>query len=170
MQEHIHIAKKSRIISQSFFIWLFVATQIGLNIFAISEGLTHNRILAMIYINILLGLLNVPAIFLFGKYYRHSFGKKFIITYDSLKFINEKTGEKIEIKNSDIEKIYLIESPKMSKLPWLFHEYFALIDNKKNKIIVTSYFMDISDFWLDTLTRKVNSDNLIRLEKTYPII
>ena len=170
MQEHIHAAKRSRIIGQSFFIWLFVAFQIGLNIFAISMGLTSGRISAMILINALLSMITAPAVFLFLKYYKHSIGKKFVITYNSLKFIDEKKGEVTEIKNSDIEKIYLVVNPKMSRLPWLFHEYFAFIDNKQNKIIVTSYFMDISEFWLDSLTRKVSSDKLIREEKRYPII
>ena len=157
-------------IRQSFFIWLFVGLQIGLNIFAISKGLTSNRISAMVFINILLGMLSVPAIFLFLKYYKHSVGKKFVITYDSLKFIDEKTGKRIEIKNSEIERINLVVNPKMSRLPWSFHEYFEFIDNKQNKITVTSYFMDLSDLWLDSLTRRVSSDKLIREEKTYPII
>jgi len=97
-------------------------------------------------------------------------GKKFIVTYNSLRFVDEKTGSITELNSCDIEKIYLVQNKRMSKLPWVFHEYFSFIDNKKNKIVVTSYFMDISDFWLDTLTRKVNSNNLIREEKTYPII
>ena len=170
MQEHIHIAKRSRIISQSFFIWLFVVSQIGLNIYGITKDLTSNRFLAMIFVNVLFCLLTVPGVFLFFRYYKHSIAKKFVITYDSLKFIDDKTGKIIEIKNSDIEIITLVENQKLSRLPWLFHEYFSLIDNKQNEIIVTSYFMDISDFWLDSLTRSVSSDNLIRKEKSYPII
>src|SRR5688572_21362562 len=108
MQEHIHLAKRSRIISQSFFIWLFVGLQIGLNIFAVSKGLTSNRISAIVFINVLLGILSVPAFFLFIKYYKHSVGKKFVITYESLKFINEKTGQITEIKNSEIERVNLV--------------------------------------------------------------
>lgn len=104
------------------------------------------------------------------KYYKHSVGKKFIITFDSLKFIDENTGETNEIKSSEIKRINLVVNRKMSKLPWLFHEYFSFIDDKQNKIIITSYIMNITDFWIDSLTRKVSSDKLVKEEKTYPIM
>lgn len=170
MQEHNYTAKKSRIIKQSFFIWLFVAIHILTNIITAPTLIQKNQTWAILFINGLLNLITIPSILLFIKYYRYSVGKKFIVTYNSLKFIDEKTGETTELNNNDIEKIYLIENKPMSKLPWLFHGYFVFIDNKKNKIIVTSYFMDISDFWLDTLTRKVSRDILIREERAYPIM
>ena len=169
MQEHIHVAKKSRIINQSLFIWVSVIVQIGFNIFTFSMDLTSDRIAALIFCNIILSLLSIPAIILFLKYYKHSIGKKFVITYNSLKFIDEKTGEITELKNADIERINLVANRTASKLPWSSHEYFEFIDSKQNKIIVTSYFMDISDFWLDSLTRRVSTDNLIHEEKIYPI-
>ena len=170
MQEHIYIAKRSRIIKQSFFIWLFVALHIAANIIIIPTLLKKDQIWNIALINILLGLITVPAVILFLNYYKHSVGKQFVVTYNSLKFIDDKTGKTIELKNSDINKIYLVKNMHNSRLPWIFHEYFSLTDNKNNKIVVTSYFMDIGDFWLDTLTRKVNSDNLVREKKMYPII
>jgi hypothetical protein len=170
MQEHIYIAKKKRIIRQSFFIWLFVGLQVAANTILIPTLFTKNQIGGIVIINILLGLITIPAVILFFKYYRHSVGKKFIVTYNSLKFVDDKTGQSIELNSSEIDKIYLVVNNKTSRLPWLFHEYFSFIDTRNNKITITSYFMDISDFWLDTLTRKVNSNKVIREEKTYPII
>ena len=170
MQEHIYIAKPSRIFKQSLFIWLFVAVQITANCIVAPTFLRLNQVFRIIFINVILGLITIPAVVLFFKYYRHSVGKKFVVSYNSLKFIDNKTGESIELNNSEIDKVYLVQNKRLSRLPWLFHEYFSFVDTKQNKIIVTSYFMDMSEFWLDTLARKVSSDKLIRELKTYPII
>jgi hypothetical protein len=170
MQEHIYIAKPSRILRQSFFIWLFVALQIAANFMTVPTFLRLNQIFGIVFVNTVLGIITIPSLILFFKYYRHSVGKKFIVSYDSLKFIDDKTGETIELNNSEIDKIYLVQNKRMSRLPWSFHEYFSFVDTKQNKIVITSYFMDISEFWLDNLSRKVSSDKLITELKTYPII
>ena len=170
MQEHIHVAKRSRIIKQSVFIWFNVALQIGFNAFAASIHWTTDTLFVILLINLVLGSLTVSGIRLFLKYYKHSVGKQFVITYDSLKFVDCKTGESTVIKSSDIEKIYLVETRRTSRLPWSHYEYFKFVDKTGKEIIVTSNIMNICDFWLDTLTRKVNSDRLIREVKTYPII
>lgn len=169
MQEHVIVAKRSRIIHQSIFIWLFVALQIGFSVYAILPRLTSNGVAVLIIINTLFSLMTVPAVILFHRYYKYSVGKKFIITYEYLRFMDERTGAVTEIKNTNIEQILFVENANGSRLPWAFHEYFAFIDNKQNKIIITSYFMDISEFWLNTLTRRVNRRKLIREEKIYPI-
>lgn len=169
MQEHVIVAKRSRIFHQSIFIWLFAALQISFTLYAMYKGLNSSRIGALLFINVILGAVTVPGIFLFFRYYKHSAGKKFVITYNYLRFIDERTGTMTELKNTDIEKILLVVNPKISRLPWAFHEYFAFIDNKQNKIIITSYFMNIGYFWLDTLTRRIDSDKLVRVEKVYPI-
>src|SRR5215212_7356708 len=125
MQEHIYQAKTKRILAQSFTIWLWVGLQIGLNIFGVSKSLTNNRISVMILANIVLGMVTVPAIILFLKYYVNSVGKKFVITYNSLKFIDERTGHITEIQNSNIEMVFLVQNTRMSRLPWNSHEYFT---------------------------------------------
>lgn len=169
MKEHIYIAKKSRIFEQSFLIWLIAALQIFLNIITIPAFIRHNQAWAIVFINGLFSVLTIPSIIIFLKYYKNSVGKRFIVAYDSLKFIDDKTGKVILLRNSDIVNIHLIQNIQTSRLPWCFHEYFSFIDDKGNKIIVTSYIMSISDFWLDTLARKVSSKKLTREEKAYPI-
>ncbi len=169
MQEHIYSAKRGRIIRQSAFIWLFAALHIAANIMTVPVLLRNNQLAAILLMNVLFSLITVPAIILFFKYYKHSVGKKFIVTYNSLKYTDDRTGQSVELKSSEIDKIHLVENSKMSRFPWLFHEYFSFVDTKNNRIIITSYFMDISDFWLDTLTRKVSSNKLTREEKAYPL-
>lgn len=169
MKEHIYTARKSRIFKQSILIWFFVATHIAVNLMIIPTLVQAKQAWAIIFINVLLSPITIPSILLFFRYYTHSVGKKFIITYNTLKFIDEKTGETTELNNSDIEKIILVQNKQMSRLPWLFHEFFSFIDNKQQRIIITSYFMDLSDFWLDALTHKIKSNKLTREERTYPI-
>lgn len=170
MKEHIYTAKRGKIIRQSFFIWLFVALQVAANMMLIPSFIKRNEIGGIVYINVILSALTVPSVLLFIKYYQYSAGKKFIVTYDSLKFIDDKTGSKIEMLNADIEEIYLVRNLWNSHLPWTFHEYFSFVDKNQNRIIVTSYIMDIGDFWLDTLSRKVNRNKLIIKKRLYPIM
>ncbi|MBO9683459.1 MAG: hypothetical protein J7502_12455 [Flavisolibacter sp.] len=169
MQEHVYIARKSRIIRQTLLIWLFVALQIAANILAVPTMLKNNQTWAAVFINVCLGALTIPSVFLFIRYYKQSVGKRLIVTYNSLKFIDERSDGSIELANSEISEIRLVENTRMSRLPWVFHEYFSFADAKGNKIVVTSYFMDLSEFWLDPLTRKVDSKKLVREERAYPI-
>jgi hypothetical protein len=169
MQEHVYIAKKSRIAKQSFCICLFVATHIVINFMVIPKFLQNGQAWAIVFINAFLGAITIPSLVLFLKYYKHSVGKKLIVTYNSLKYIDEKLNSVIELNNSEINKIKLVENRQGSRFPWIFHDYFSFTDIKGNKIVVTSYFMDLSEFWLDTLTSKVNSNKLVREERTYPL-
>ena len=170
MQENVYIAQKKRIIRQSFFIWLFVFGQIVLNCFIIPSFINGTQTWAILFINLILSAITIPGVVLFFKYYKLSVDKTFVVTYDSLKFIDDKTKSITELLNSDIVKIHLVQNSRLSLSPWSFHEYFSLTDNSANKIIITSYIMELSDFWLDPLTKKINSKNLTREEKAYPII
>lgn len=170
MKEHIYIVKTSRIIKQSFFIWLFVAVQITANIITIPALIRMNQIYGILFINVILGSLTIPGIRLFFNYYKTSADKKFLVTYNSLLLVDEKNGTSIGLKTAEIEKIVLVQSPVNSKYPWFNHGYFALTDAAKNTIVVNSYIMDISELWLDSLARKVSSKKLIREERYFPII
>jgi len=169
MKEHIYKASPKRIVAQSFSIWLFVLFQFGLNVLAAETLISRGDLWALIVINLVLAAVNVPAILLFWKYYRHSAGKQFVVTFTTLKYSDTKSGVLIELNTSEITRIKLIQTPKLSRLPWFSHEYFMLSDSRNNSIIVTSYIMNIHEFWLDSLTRKVDSNKLIKEEKTLPI-
>jgi len=170
MKEHIYQASAKRIFNQSVFLWLFILMQVYINVDGALTFLKRGDLLAFIFINIIFSSFNIPALILFLKYYRASIDKEFIIAYNSLRMKDVRTGAVIEMKCSDIVKIKLVENARMSRLPWIFHEYFKFIDSQGQEIVVTSYIMDIGDFWKDTLTRKVSSSKLEREQRYYPIM
>jgi hypothetical protein len=170
MKEHIYMTKPGRIISQSFLTWLFVAIQLGVNVMMIATMKSMNHFYAIVFTNIALGSLTVFAVQLFINYYKYAADKKFIITYNSVKLIDERTGTFIELKSAEIEKIVFVYSPTDSKFPWSNHAYFVLFDTAKNTIVVNSYIMDIHELWLDSLARRISSKKLIREERYFPII
>lgn len=175
MQEHIYRPSAKRIFCQTFFIWLLVATQVAANIIIIPKFISTNQVWGILFVNAVLGLITVPSVYSFINYYKYSKNKEFIVTYNTLKMLDTKNKQIIEINVQDIVKIELHQnlypySPFMNLAPWSFQEYFCFIDKNMNKIIVTSYFMDIIQFWTDTLTRRVNSNNLVKFEHFLPLI
>jgi len=169
MQEHIYTAKRKKIIGQSWSIWAYVAMQVVFTVLFVVKW-RDSQLWGLLFVNVVLGTLTIPGIILFIRYYRYSVGKRFIVTYNTLKYVDDKTGQFTELINTEIEKIILIETHSASRSPWPWYayEYFMLTDAKGNRIIITSYFMDLGDFWMDTLTRRVDSDKLIRDKKIYP--
>ena len=170
MKEHIYVTKPGRIISQSYLIWLIVVIHLGANMMLIPKLNGPDQLYGILFINFLLGSLTVPAIRLFINYYKYAAYKKFIVTFDSVNLIDEKTGISVGMKTAEIKKIVFVQSPVNSKYPWFNHGYFVLTDAAKNTIVVNSYIMDINELWLDSLARKVSSKKLIREERYFPII
>jgi hypothetical protein len=170
MKEHIYIAKSGRIIKQTFFIWLYVAIQIAGNIMTIPALIRTGQVFGFLIINVFLSLLTIPSLQLFFNYYKYAANKKFIVTYNSLMLIDEKTGRCIELKNMEIEKVVFVHNPSNSRLPWSDHEFFFLTDAAQNTIVVNSYIMDLSEFWIDGLARRVSAKKLIKVERVFPLI
>jgi len=170
MKEHIYMTKPGRIISQSYLTWLIVVIHLGANVMLIPKLNSSDQLYGILFINVLLGSLTVPAIQLFINYYKYAAYKKFIVTYDSVNLIDERTGMSVGIKTAEIEKVVFVQSPVNSKYPWFNQGYFVLTDAAKNTIVVNSYIMDISELWLDSLARRISSKKLIREERYFPII
>jgi hypothetical protein len=170
MKEHIYIAKPGRIIKQTIFIWLYVAIQIAGNIMTIPALIRTGQVYSFLIVNVFLSLLTIPSVQLFFNYYKYAANKKFIVTYNSLMLIDEKTGRCIELKNMEIEKVVFVHNPSNSRFPWSDHEFFFLTDAAKNTIVVNSYIMGISEFWMDSLARRVSSNKLSKIEKYFPLI
>lgn len=169
MQEHIYTPKANRIFGQTLFTWLFLLLQIGLNIYFLGFSAVRVDAWALLAGNLFLAAVNVPAIILFYKYYRHSAGKEFIVTYDTLKYKDTRSGKLVQINNSEVVAVRHVWTGSSGRLPWNSHEYFMFSDAKGNSIIVTSYIMHISEFWLDALTRKVSNNKLVTVEKVWPV-
>ena len=168
MQEHIYTAKSQKIVSQSFYIFLVVGLQILANLFLIPAFIKGNQVLAIPFVNLMLCLISIPSILIFLKYYKQSIGKRFIVTYEFLKFEDTKTGEKTELVNSEIEKIISVSTSSSNFTPWTFYGYFSITDKNQKTITVTSFFLGLGDFWMDTLTRKVKNPGVEFITKEYP--
>ena len=175
MQQHVYKDSTKRIISQTFFIWMFVALQISTNIFLIPGFIKSGQYWAIAFINVILSAISIPSLYIFFNYYRYSANKDFIIAYNALKIIDKKNGAVVEISSTDIDRIELHQNlypykVLMNLSVWSDHEFFCFVDKTGKKIVVTSYIMYIQDFWLDSLTRRVSSDKLIKFEKFIPLI
>ena len=170
MQEHIYRATKKSIFRKSFLIWFFVAVHVAVNVLMILSLSQKGNAWGILFVNGTLSVISIPSLIIFFNYYKYAANKILTITYNSLKFTDKKTGESIELMNADIDKIYLVTNRSLSRFPWIFYDYFYLVDTHQNKIIINCYLIDIRHFWLDTLTRKINSDKLTRRESYYPLI
>ncbi len=71
---------------------------------------------------------------------------------------------------SNIKQVYFAQKLLMSKLPWLSHEYISFEDDKGNIITVTSYTMNITEFWLYKLSTNRYQNITTKEEKLYPFI
>src|SRR5215203_790527 len=140
MQQHIYKASLKRIISQTISIWAFVAIQIGANIFIMPRLINHGQYWAIAFLNVVLGALSVPSVYIFLNYYRHSAKKEFIISYNSLKMMDKKTGIVVEILSTEIDRIEFHQNlysykRVMNLSLWRDHEFFCFIDKAGKKII-----------------------------------
>ncbi|HPG12604.1 MAG TPA: hypothetical protein PLU37_13820 [Chitinophagaceae bacterium] len=169
MKEQIFKASRKKIISQTILIWVSVIMHILVIIWTLPVVIKGNQIAAFLFANTFFSFLSIPSVVIFFRYYNHSINKKFVITYNKLRFEDEKTGYVIELNTHEIIEIKLIQNHNNSKLPWCDLEYFSFTNETGKKIIVTSFFMPIYEFWMCTLARKVSSKKLKIKEVLYPI-
>src|SRR6185312_11795166 len=118
MQEHIYTARTRKVIFQSFFIFLFIAIQILANFFLIPSLIRHNELWGILLINLLLFTISIPSFVIFWKYYKQSVGKRFMVTYETIKFEDAKTGAKTELVNSEIVRITSVSTSWYTWSPW----------------------------------------------------
>lgn len=169
MKEEIFISNRKKIIHQTFFIWLWIITHLMANLWVLTATFKDGKITALIIINVFFSYLSILGLIIFFRYYKHSYKKKFIITYNTLKYYDEISNRIIELQNHEITEIKFVTNSVGSKLPWSSMEYFSLADKNGNEIVITSFMMNITDFWLSTLTKKASSKNFIRKEVLFPI-
>lgn len=173
MQQHIYTTTKQKIFKQSFFIWLYVASQIALNIYLIFFYENEYKVLVFLFCNLLIStIITIPGVIIFLNYYKYSVNKEFTVSYDSVKLHDIKSNTTIELNSNEIEKIELHQIPFGGTLrsPYGSYEYFCFIDKNKKRIVVTFHILSIADFWFDTLTKKVSSKKLVKVERFYPVI
>ncbi len=125
--------------------------------------------MGLVLLNLLLSVLSVPGIILFVNYYKYSKNKKIIISHDKI-ILQENENIAGEITNTEITEIELVHATDYSGLPWSDFAFFVLKDAKGNRIIVPNFIMEISELWLDTLSRKIKRSNIIKTRKSFPSI
>ena len=168
MKEHIYTAKTQKIVSQSFCIFIFLAMQVAANFLLIPSLIKHKQLWGIVFVNLIMFMISIPSLIIFFKYYKQSVGKRFIVTYETLRFEDTKTGIKIELMNSEVERIISVSTSWYTWSPWTFYEYFTITDKNQQTITVTSFFLELSDFWLDTLTKRVRNPGVEFIKKEYP--
>jgi hypothetical protein len=173
MQQHIYTTTKRKIFRQSFFIWLYVLSQLVMNIWVVFFYENDHKFFLFVFFNLLISaIITVPGIIIFFNYYRYSVNKEFIVSYNNLKLRDVKSNKIIEINNDEIERIELHEIVRGTSLrsPYYSYEYFCFIDKNNKRIVVTFHILSLGDFWFDTLTQKVSSKKLVKVERYFPMI
>lgn len=169
MQTHTYLISNKKVAANSFLIWLFFLAYVGVDLYFLAIVNTYQLLLVAVCVNVFLGSMAIYGVVIHLNYYKYSKRSKFEITYD--KIIYYKDGKiETEIQNKDVAEIKHVIGPEMSKFPWDNLSYFVLIDKNSNSILVPIYIMDLGEFWLDTLTRKVNNDNIVVIRKWFPYI
>jgi hypothetical protein len=169
-KETKYVLSKEKVFKQTFFIWLFLLLHIIGNYFLTTIFIEDGKLIGVILLNTFFLTVNVPSLYLFYNYLNHSLNKQFIISQSSIKLLDYKSKEEIEIKPEEVSVIEIHETNSLSRAPWVFHSYFILTDMKNKKIIVPSYITNIIDFRLNPLTKKVKNERLETIKRTIPTI
>jgi len=170
-KQNLYRTNNSKVLQISWPVWMFVTLQVGMNLYLAPTLMNNGHHLDMIFINLVLGAISIPSLYIFFNCLKHSTTKEFVITYDSLILTDTITKERIEIQSKEIYKIEL--NMIVSGSPWSTwrdYHYYVFTDKSQNQILVTSYILKIEDFWRDSLVRRVKSDNLVIHKKMLPII
>lgn len=138
MQEHIYKFNSKKVFNQSFLIAFFNISFIIVLIYCIKKVHLSGPFLILLPITVL-GTICIPGIFLFFNYLKFSLHKNFILSDKFVQLVDTKTLKEIKFLKKDIQQIELHINYSSSKLPWFNYEYFSIISNDNEKIIVTSF-------------------------------
>ena len=170
MTEKTYRTSKARILRQSIFIWVALLTLILANIFAIESFNKLHNFWVIVLPNILLGLLTIPGIIIYFNYLKFSKHKEINISGESVELIDTKTGFRKEFKTKDINSVRVYSNDSSGKLPWTGFQYLCFINASNQRIIVTSFLMDLDDFNFNNAPIKIDPAKFQRLSTYYPII
>lgn len=161
-----------RIISESFFIWLFLIIIIWGNYYIIglyNDSHLPRALYALILGNIIFGTQFIFGVIIFVNYIKYSKNRTVLFTADIVRLVNSANSEQIEINNDEVITFEVFSS-KSSRPPWGSFEYIRLVDNSGNEIIVTSFTMDISYEKVDILSQNFRSAHVDRQTRFLPLI
>lgn len=165
MKEHTYEYNFKKVFMKPALIWFCVVVQLGLNLFV---AFNKPTIAGFVWINVAFSLLSIPGIIVHFNHLKRSRNAILVVRYNSISFQNGSTETNVD--STDIQKIILHECLWRSRFPWWNYSWFELIDSKAQSIKVSCYLLEITDFWQDSLSRRVNSNNLTREEHVLPMM
>ncbi len=165
MKEHIYKYKSSKVLLKSILNWICLAMQIGISILIVFDG---GGIGSLLVVNLFFSIFTIPGIIIHLNYLKNTRNAVLILRYNTISLTSSE--KEITLNTADITKVILHEGPRGSRMPWWNYSWFELIDKEGKSIKIGCYLLDISGFWLDSLSRKVSSKNLVREESLFPII
>lgn len=166
IKEHVYQFGLSSVILKSLLVWILFAAQLIVSFFIVYNGAGYE---AMILSNLILSLFTIPSLIIHMNHLKYSKNAKLILRYETITMINPI--EEITLKNVEITEIILHQSrPSGSRFPWWNYSWIELVDKNGRSIKISFYLLEIGEFWLDTLSRRVDSNNFIRKENFFPII
>ena len=169
MQTHTYLISNKKVVANSSLIWLAFVAYLGIGFYSWTIVDSAQLLFVAVCVNVFLGSMAIYGVVIHLNYYKYSTRSKLEITYDKISYFKDGKLE-TEIQNKDVSEIRHIIGPNMSKFSWDNLSYFVLIDKNRNSILVPIYIMDLGEFWLDTLTRKVSNDNIVIIRKWFPYI
>lgn len=167
MKEHTYKYQFKKVALKSILIWFGVVVQIGLSLYVLRD-FNDRSIKALIFTNVFFSIITLPGVILHLNHSKHTRNVKLILRYNSISCISKHN--ETTLNTFDICKVILHNGPTNSRLPWWNYSWFELIDKDGRTIKVSYYMLDIGDFWMDSLSRRVSSDNLVHEKNILPII
>lgn len=158
---------RKRIFLKSILLWIILFIQLGLTLYLIFI-LNERSLKSILIYNSFLSIISIPSLILHINYYRIARVSILTLKYNSISL--KKGNQLTELNSSEISKIILHEGPSESKLPWWNHSWYQIIDSNMNSISINCYTLEISDLWQNSLSRRINSDNLERKRHLLPLM
>ncbi len=165
IKEHIYQFERNKVIFRSILTWILLGAQVVFSLLIVYHGVGYE---ALIGLNLFLSLLTVPSLIIHKNHLEHSKNAKLILRYNTITSINPT--EEITLNNADIIEVVLHKGLYGFKVPWFDYSWFELVDKEGQTIKVSFYLMDISELWMDTLSRKVGPKMLVEKNVFFPLI
>lgn len=165
MKEHIYQFERNKVIFRSILTWILLGAQIICSLLIVYYGVGYEVLIAL---NLFLSLLTIPSLIIHLNHLKHSKNTKLVLRYNTITSINPT--EEITLNNADIIEVVLQKGLYGFKVPWFDYSWFELVDKNGQSIKVSFYMMDLGEFWMDTLSRKVSSKLLVQKEVFFPLI
>ena len=158
---------RTKVFMKSILIWITLFMQIGLSYFIIDLN-NEKSVTTFLVTSIIFFTITMPGLILHINHLIRTRNSVFTLRYESLSMRNGK--DNVTLKSSEITKVILHDGPSEWRLPWWSYSWYELIDTNGNSIKVSCYLLEISEFWQNSLTRRISSKNMERKWTILPLM